>query len=386
MRKHGGIKVQKFKVAQTPDEARKAAYDLGVNEIVLKAQILAGGRGEGKFSSGLKGGVQVTRDLESISDLSKKMIGNHLITEQTPPKGVLVKKVMIAEALDIERETYLAIVMDSSKQGPMLLGSPEGGVDIEEVAKTNPEKIFKVPVDIMEGLTREKSMKLSADLEFKGKSQEEAAKQIEKLYDLFLKVDATQVEINPFVETPDGKVICFDAKIVFDDNAEFRQKEIFAQEDTNETDPHEVKAAKYNLNYIGMDGNIGCLVNGAGLAMATMDIIKLHGGKPANFLDVGGGVTEEQVLNAFKLLTDNPEVKCILVNVFGGIVNCATIANGIIQACKQISLEIPLVVRLEGTNAEKARELLQSSGLQITPASDLKEATVNAVSAVSKVN
>lgn len=382
MKKHG-INIQKFRTAETPDEASKAAYDLGVNEIVLKAQILAGGRGKGEFSSGLKRGVHVTRDLESISDLSKQMIGYHLKTIHTPPDGVLVTKVMIAEALDIERETYLAIVMESSKQGPMLLGSPEGGVDIEELAEKNPEKVFKVPVDIIEGLTREKSMKLSADLEFKGKSQEEAAKQIEKLYDLFLKVDATQVEINPFGETPDGRVICFDAKIVFDDNAKFRQPEIFDQEDTSETDRREADAAKYNLNYIGMDGNIGCLVNGAGLAMATMDIIKLHDGEPANFLDVGGGVNEDQVLNAFKLLTNDSQVKCILVNVFGGIVNCVTIANGIIQACEQISLKIPLVVRLEGTNAEEARKHLESSGLPITPASDLKDAVVKAVSSLN---
>jgi succinyl-CoA synthetase beta subunit len=237
----------------------------------------------------------------------------------------------------------------------------------------------QLPIDISKGVDRKELQKLAEQLEFKGEAQKQAVEQMNSLYNLFLGVDATQVEINPLGETPDGKVVCFDAKINFDDNASFRQKEIFAQEDTTESDPREVAAAKHNLNYIGMDGNIGCLVNGAGLAMATMDIIKLHGGNPANFLDVGGGVNEDQVLEAFKLLTFDKQVKAILVNIFGGIVDCRTISNGIVRACKEISLNFPLVVRVEGLNVTEAREILESSGLPISAAMSLGEAAEKVV-------
>uniref|UniRef100_A0A8D1M6I5 Succinate-CoA ligase GDP-forming subunit beta n=1 Tax=Sus scrofa TaxID=9823 RepID=A0A8D1M6I5_PIG len=313
-----GVKVQRFFVADTANEALEAAKRLNAKEIVLKAQILAGGRGKGVFSSGLKGGVHLTKDPEVVGQLAKQMIGYNLATKQTPKEGVKVNKVMVAEALDISRETYLAILMDRSCNGPVLVGSPQGGVDIEEVAASNPELIFK------------------------------AADQIKKLYNLFLKIDATQVEVNPFGETPEGQVVCFDAKINFDDNAEFRQKDIFAMDDKSENEPIENEAAKYDLKYIGLDGNIACFVNGAGLAMATCDIIFLNGGKPANFLDLGGGVKESQVYQAFKLLTADPKVEAILVNIFGGIVNCAIIANGITKACRELELKVPLVVRLEG--------------------------------------
>ncbi|XP_049571774.1 succinate--CoA ligase [GDP-forming] subunit beta, mitochondrial isoform X2 [Orcinus orca] len=313
-----GVKVQRFFVADTDNEALEAAKRLNAKEIVLKAQILAGGRGKGVFSSGLKGGVHLTRDPKVVGQLAKQMIGYNLATKQTPKEGVKVNKVMVAEALDISRETYLAILMDRSCNGPVLVGSPQGGVDIEEVAASNPELIFK------------------------------AADQIKKLYNLFLKIDATQVEVNPFGETPEGQVVCFDAKINFDDNAEFRQKDIFAMDDKSENEPIENEAAKYDLKYIGLDGNIACFVNGAGLAMATCDIIFLNGGKPANFLDLGGGVKESQVYQAFKLLTADPKVEAILVNIFGGIVNCAIIANGITRACRELELKVPLVVRLEG--------------------------------------
>ncbi|PVD24252.1 hypothetical protein C0Q70_14723 [Pomacea canaliculata] len=311
------------------------------------------------------------------------MLGKKLVTKQTPKDGVKVNKVMVAEALDIARETYFAILMDRSFGGPVMVGSPNGGVDIEEVAEKNPASIFKEPIDIVEGITDVQADAMAKNLGFKGQKIAQAAKEIKNLYKLFLKVDATQVEINPFGETPDGRVVCFDAKINFDDNAAFRQKEIFAQEDFSESDPREVQASKHNLNYIGMDGNIACLVNGAGLAMATMDIIKLHRGSPANFLDVGGTVTENQVYHAFTLLTSDVQVKAILVNIFGGIVNCATIARGITNACKSINLKLPLIVRLEGTNVEEARKILSESNLPIITAVDLDDAASKAVASIS---
>ncbi|CAI8031650.1 Succinate--CoA ligase [GDP-forming] subunit beta, mitochondrial (Fragment) [Geodia barretti] len=293
-----------------------------------------------------------------------------------------IMQVMVAESLDISRETYFAIVLDRSMQGPVLVGSPEGGVDIEEVAASRPERIFKTPVDITVGVTDKQASEMAKNLEFTGPALEEAARQIKSLYRLFCGVDATQVEINPLGETSEGEVVCFDAKINFDDSAKFRQREIFAMEDTAESDPREVEAARYDLNYIGMTGDIGCLVNGAGLAMATMDIIKLHNGQPANFLDVGGGVNEKQVLNAFRIITNDPQVKAILVNIFGGIVDCTTIANGIVGACREIQLRMPLVVRLEGTNSVKARQILDESGLPIQAASDLADAANKVVASL----
>lgn len=377
-----GITVQRFKVADNVTQAQEISQTLDVAEFVIKAQILAGGRGKGTFSSGLRGGVKLTKDPAQVSELVSKMLGYKLVTKQTPKDGVLVNKVMIAEALDIARETYLAILMDRSCNGPVVVASPAGGVDIEDVAEKTPHLIFKEPISILEGITHTQAQKIAKNLNFKGPLLDEAAEQIERLYSLFLKVDATQVEVNPFGETPDGRVVCFDAKINFDDNAAFRQQDIFAQEDTSESDPREVLASKHNLNYIGMDGNIACLVNGAGLAMATMDIIQLHGGTPANFLDVGGSVKEDQVTQAFKIITDDPKVKAVLVNIFGGIVNCATIANGITSACRSINLNVPLVVRLEGTNVDEARNILSSSGLPITTAADLEDAAQKAVASL----
>nr|XP_058931099.1 succinate--CoA ligase [GDP-forming] subunit beta, mitochondrial isoform X7 [Kogia breviceps] len=342
-----GVKVQRFFVADTDNEALEAAKRLNAKEIVLKAQILAGGRGKGVFSSGLKGGVHLTKDPKVVGQLAKQMIGYNLATKQTPKGGVKVNKVMVAEALDISRETYLAILMDRSCNGPVLVGSPQGGIDIEEVAASNPELIFKEQIDIVEGIKDSQAQRMAENLGFFGPLKNQATDQIKKLYNLFLKIDATQVEVNPFGETTEGQVVCFDAKINFDDNAEFRQKDIFAMDDKSENEPIENEAAKYDLKYIGMDGNIACFVNGAGLAMATCDIIFLNGGKPANFLDLGGGVKESQVYQAFKLLTADPKVEAILVNIFGGIVNCAIIANGITKACRELELKVPLVVRLE---------------------------------------
>ncbi|NWZ70599.1 SUCB2 ligase, partial [Acrocephalus arundinaceus] len=306
-----GVTVQRFFVADSANDALEAAQRLKAKEIVLKAQILAGGRGKGIFNSGLKGGVHLTKDPKTVEQLAKQMIGYNLSTKQTPKDGVTVKKVMVAEALDICRETYFAILMDRACNGPVMVGSPQGGVDIEEVAVTSPELIFKEEIDIFEGVKDRQALQMAKNLGFQGPLQQQAADQIKKLYNLFLKIDATQVEVNPFGETPEGQVVCFDAKINFDDNAEFRQKEIFAMDDKSENEPIENEAAKYDLKYIGLDGNIACFVNGAGLAMATCDIISLNGGKPANFLDLGGGVKEAQVYQAFKLLTADPKVKML---------------------------------------------------------------------------
>nr|CAD7401079.1 unnamed protein product [Timema cristinae] len=349
-----------------------------VDEYVIKAQILAGGRGLGYFDNGFKGGVHITKDLGKVSSIVESMIGHNLITKQTSKNGILVKKVMVAESVTIKRECYICIIMDRflsiyvyihfffrfiftlyvsnvyilfftrENNGPVIIASPAGGTDIENVATSSPHLIKTIPVDIEQGVTDEMSKNIAKFLDFKGSLIKEAAAQIKQLWQLFLNVDAVQLEINPLVETSNGGVIAVDAKIIFDDNAKFRHKDIYSLEDETESDPKEIEAAKHNLNYIAMSGNIGCLVNGAGLAMATMDIIKLYGKEPANFLDVGGNVNEEQVLKAFQILTSDENVKAILVNVFGGIVNCATIANGIVNASKTIQLSIPLIVRLEG--------------------------------------
>ncbi|WKY04138.1 hypothetical protein Q1695_005257 [Nippostrongylus brasiliensis] len=383
LEKHG-CTVQKFIIATNQNEAKERIKVFGDIEYVVKAQILAGGRGKGHFIDGKKGlgGVYITMDRDQALNSVSEMVGKRLVTKQTPQEGVKVEKVMVCEGVPIKRETYLAVLMDRESNGPCVVVSPQGGMDIEQVAEKTPHLIFKHPIDIEVGMTDEQALKIASCLEFKGELAKAAAEQIKRLYSLFIAVDATQVEINPFVETKDGRVFCVDAKINFDDSAAFRQKEIFAMEDTSEKDAREVEAHRYNLNYIGMSGNIACLVNGAGLAMATMDIIKLKGGEPANFLDVGGSVNEDQVFHAFRIITNDPQVKCVLVNVFGGIVNCATIANGIVSACRKIKLGVPLVVRLEGTNVEEARSVLRASGLPIITASDLSDAAEKAVAAL----
>ncbi|XP_062585697.1 succinate--CoA ligase [GDP-forming] subunit beta, mitochondrial-like isoform X2 [Saccostrea cucullata] len=369
-----GINVQKFVVCSSAEEAKTAAKKLKVDEYVIKAQILAGGRGKGVFSNGFKGGVHLTKNPNDVEGLVTSMLGHKLKTKQTTGDGVKVSKVMVAEALDLARETYFAIVLDRSFAGPVIIGSKHGGMDIEETAATDPDSIIKEPVDIMTSVTERQCLSVAEKLGFQGNKLQSAADQIRRLYELFVKVDATQVEINPFGETPDGRVVCFDAKINFDDNAAFRQKEVFAMDDMAETDPREIEASRLKLNYIALEGSIGCLVNGAGLAMATMDIIKLHGGEPANFLDVGGGVSEQQVHDAFFLLMGDSHVKTILVNIFGGIVNCATVATGIIKASKKLHLELPLVVRLEGNNVEEAKKILAESGMKITVADGFNDA------------
>jgi len=381
MEKHG-LAVQRFKVAETDQEGVDGAQyllDTGASELVIKAQILAGGRGKGTFDSGFKGGVHLTKDPKEVGALVKAMVGNRLSTKQTPPEGVEVKKVMVAHALDIERETYLAVLMDRAFNGPVLVGSPDGGMDIEEVAEKTPERIFTMPIDINDGISREQSIEMAKNLNFDGDKIITAAEQIEKLYNLFIAVDATQVEINPFGETTEGDVVCFDAKINFDDNAAYRQKEIFAMGDTAESDPREVDAEQFGLNYIGLDGQIGCLVNGAGLAMATMDIVKLEGGEPANFLDLGGGVQEQGVYEAFRIITSDPRVKTILVNIFGGIVNCEVIARGINRAYAELGITVPVVCRLEGTNVDSAKQILAASGNPVQSADSMQDAAKKAV-------
>ncbi|XP_063709563.1 succinate--CoA ligase [GDP-forming] subunit beta, mitochondrial [Culicoides brevitarsis] len=378
-----GVQIQAFRVVQDKQKL-DPLNDFNVKEYVVKAQILAGGRGKGVFDSGLKGGVQITTDRTKMMDLVKQMIGHKLITKQTPKDGLMVKSVMVADSINILRETYLCILMDRENNGPVLIASPAGGVDIEAVAEKTPELIKTVPINVERGLDDKTCTDIAEFLEFKGPLVTQAAKEIKKLYELFNKVDAVQIEINPLAETDDGRVISVDAKLNFDDNAKFRQKEIFNMEVVDELDPKEVEAVKYNLNYISMDGNIGCMVNGAGLAMATCDIIKLNGGNPANFLDVGGSVKEDQVEKAFQILTSDPKVKVLFVNIFGGIVNCATIANGIVGAAKNLGLNLPLVVRLQGNNVTQAVKILKESGLPIHSVSNLDEAAKKAVDALKE--
>lgn len=379
-----GVKTQKWRLATTPEEAESAAKDLKAAELVVKAQILAGGRGKGVFDNGFKGGVHLCKTPSEARTLAQHMLGHKLITKQTPPGGVPVHKLMIAQSIDLAKELYFAILMDRQSKGPVMVASPKGGMDIETVAHETPELIFKEPIDITQGVKPEQTKRLAEKLGFPASRVPEVQKQMANLYDLFIKTDATQVEINPFAETPSGEIYCVDAKINFDDNAAFRQQEVFSMGDTSEDDQREVAASKVGLNYIGMDGNIGCMVNGAGLAMATMDIIKLYKGSPANFLDVGGGANEQQVTEAFKILTSDPQVKAILVNIFGGIMKCDVIAQGIVAAAKQVKLSIPLVVRLEGTNVKLGKELLEKSGLKVITANDLDDAAQKAVAAIAK--
>lgn len=377
------VNIQRWRVADTPEGIFDATKDLNAkSETVVKAQVHAGGRGKGHFDNGFKGGVHLVKTAEEAKDIAAQMLGHKLVTKQTPAGGVPVNKVMVCESLDFERELYFAILLDRACGGPAFVASPMGGMDIEAVAESNPEAIFKVPINIKTGPTDAQTQELAEKLGFKGPLVAKAQTQMKNLYRLFIESDATQVEINPLVEAS-GDVYCVDAKINFDDNAAYRQKEIFDEADTSEEDPREVAAAKFNLNYVGMDGNIGCMVNGAGLAMATMDIIKLHGGEPANFLDVGGGATKNQVKEAFRIVSSDKAVKAILVNIFGGIVKCDIIAEGIINAIQELSLDRPLVVRLEGTNVEKGKELLSKSGFNITTADDLDDAAKKAVASIA---
>lgn len=387
-----GVKVQKGKMADSPAKARQVAEwilkDNPKAELVVKAQIHAGGRGKGTFTNGFKGGVHIAKSAAEVEDYAKKMLGNTLVTKQTGAQGQLCQKVLINEGIQIEKEMYFAILMDRSKGGPCMVASTQGGMDIEEVAHKSPNAILTQPIDIMKGVQEFQVMDLAKRLGFTDDLQKKAAKQMENLYKLFIKTDSTQVEINPFaIGFVPGKkekfVYAVDAKLNFDDSAAFRQKSIFDLRDKSMEDPKDLRAEELGLNYVALDGNIGCLVNGAGLAMGTMDIIKLKGGSPANFLDVGGSATKDMIKEAFKILTSDDKVKTILVNIFGGIMRCDIVAEGVMGAFKEVGLKVPLVVRLDGTNFKKGREILDKSGLPIITASDLEDAAMKAVKAAN---
>ncbi|XP_046393573.1 succinate--CoA ligase [ADP-forming] subunit beta, mitochondrial [Ischnura elegans] len=383
--KEGGIPVPKFGVATTKAEAKEIASKLNVKDIVLKAQVLAGGRGKGSFKNGFKGGVRMVTTPDEAEEIAGKMIGQYLVTKQTGEKGRICNSVMVTERKFTRKEYYMAIMLERAFQGPAVIASAQGGVNIEEVAAENPEAIVTEPIDIIEGISKEKAVKIAKAIGLEDR-QDEVADILLNLYNLLIKKDALLIEVNPFAEDTDGKFFCLDAKLRFDDNAEFRQKEIFSKRDWTQEDEKEVEAAKYNLNYIALDGDIGCMVNGAGLAMATMDIIRLHGGMPANFLDVGGGATAQQVKEAFKIITADPKVNALMVNIFGGIMRCDVIAEGIIAAAKELELRVPIVCRLQGTNVDDAKVLIAASGLKILPCDNLDEAARLAVKLSSIVS
>jgi succinyl-CoA synthetase beta subunit len=379
-----GVATPPGSVASTPEEAEAIAKSLNTSELVIKAQIHAGGRGKGTFKNGFKGGVHLVKTPAEIKDLAAKMLGQTLVTAQTGEAGKLVSKVMVGQSKDPQREMYLAIVLDREAQAPVVIASTRGGVNIEDVAHETPELITHLRVDPALGLQPYEARKLAEVLELKGDLLKPACALFHALYKLFIGTDCSLVEINPLVVTTQNEVMALDAKFNFDDNAMFRHPDIAAYRDITEEDPREVEASKFGLNYIGLDGNIACLVNGAGLAMGTMDIIQYAGGKPANFLDVGGGANEQQVTEAFKILVSDKNVKAILVNIFGGIMKCDTIAQGIINAVKAVSLPVPLVVRLEGTNVAAGKKLLQESNLPIIAADDLADAANKVVAAAKK--
>jgi len=372
--KDAGVPVPNFGVAKSAEEAKQIAHDITTNDLVVKAQVLAGGRGKGSFKGGYKGGVKLVYSPEEVEESAKGMIGDFLITKQTGADGRICNSVMVTERKYTRKEYYIAFMNERAYNGPVIIASSEGGVNIEETAEKNPDSIVKFPIDAVQGLTVEGSKDVAVKLGIHDSKVDEVAQILLNLYKLFVSKDASMVEINPFAEDNSGNFVCLDAKLKFDDNAEFRQKAVFDQRDWSQEDAREVAAAEYNLNYIALDGDIGCMVNGAGLAMATMDIIKLHGGSPANFLDVGGGATAHQVKEAFKIITGDPKVNAILVNIFGGIMRCDVIAEGIIAAARELNLSTPIVVRLQGTNVDEAKVMIGSSGLKILPVDNLDEA------------
>ena len=369
-----GIPVPTGRVAATPDEAVAAAEALGGSLWVVKAQVHAGGRGKA-------GGVKLARDKDAVRAAAQAMLGTRLATIQTGPEGLPVNTVYVESGSAIEREIYLSLTLNREKGQIAMIGSAAGGMDIEEVAAHTPEKITTVNIHPAAGLQPHQCRRMAFALGFTGAQVGEFQKIAMALYRLVMEKDASLVEVNPLIVTKDGSLVALDAKINIDANAVFRQPELAKMRDTAQEDPMELKASEHDLNYVSLDGDIACMVNGAGLAMATMDLIKLHGGSPANFLDVGGGATAERVTAAFNLILSNPKVKAILVNIFGGIVRCDLIAEGVIIAVKNVGVKVPVVVRLEGTNAEKAREMLAASGLEVTAAADLTDAAQKAVAA-----
>jgi succinyl-CoA synthetase beta subunit len=378
-----GVATTRGRVGSTPEEAELIAREIGDVDLAVKAQIHAGGRGKGTFANGFKGGVHIVESAKEAREVASKMLGQTLVTHQTGPHGRVVNKVLVVEAAHIAREIYFAILRDRAIAAPLIVASTEGGVEIETIAAKSPEKIVREPIHPLAGLQPFQTRKLAKQLAFDSAQLKAASKVFDGLFRAFIACDCSLVEVNPLVVTTKGEVLALDAKFNFDDNALYRHPEIVAMRDIAEEDPREVEASKHGLNYIGLDGNIACLVNGAGLAMATMDIIKFYGGNPANFLDVGGGATEEQVTEAFKILIADKNVQAILVNIFGGIMRCDVIAQGIINAAKTVKLSVPIVVRLEGTNVDAGKKMIKDSGLVIIAADDLADAAQKAVAAAS---
>jgi succinyl-CoA synthetase beta subunit len=367
-----GIPVPEGILAESPEAARAAAKQLGTEKVVVKAQVHAGARGKA-------GGVKLVNGPDEAEEVAKSLLGKNLVTIQTDAKGLPVNSVYIEKPSNIARELYLSALVDRTQEKIVFMASADGGMDIEEVAHNTPERIKHVFVSPAAGLQPYQARELGFFIGLNKDQTDQFTKVLQGLYNIFIERDASLVEINPLIVTKEGNIFALDGKLNFDDNALFRQKEIASQRDPSQEDERERLASKYDLNYVTLEGNIGCMVNGAGLAMATMDIVKLHGGQPANFLDVGGGTTAEKVTEAFKLITSSPEVKAIFINIFGGIVRCDLIAEGIIAAVKQVGLKIPVVARLQGTNMEKGQALLRESGLAVTPVSDLTEAAQTVV-------
>jgi succinyl-CoA synthetase beta subunit len=361
-----GVPVPRGQVAFTPEEARAAAQSLGTPVVVVKAQIHAGGRGKG-------GGVKLAKSPDEAAALAKQMLGMKLVTPQTGPGGKIVKRLLIEEGLDIKRELYLGVVIDRAVAAPVFMASAAGGMEIEEVAAKDPTAILRETINPTVGFQPYQARKLAFGLGLGGDAVSNATPFFQALYRAVIETDASLAEINPLVLTGEGKLIALDAKINFDDNAMFRHKDLKELRDLDEEDPLEVEASKFSLNYIKLDGNVGCMVNGAGLAMATMDIIKLAGGAPANFLDVGGGASAEQVKNAFRILMSDAEVKGVFINIFGGILRCDVLATGVVAAARELGIKVPVVVRMEGTNVEKGQEILRESGLNFTIANGMKD-------------
>ncbi|MDX5358862.1 MAG: ADP-forming succinate--CoA ligase subunit beta [Rhodobacterales bacterium] len=380
-----GVPVSDGRAVLRAEEAKAAASELGGPLWVVKAQIHAGGRGKGKFKeteAGEKGGVRLAKSVTEAAEMAQQMLGRTLVTHQTGPAGKQVNRIYIEDGSDISRELYLALLVDRGTSRVSFVVSTEGGMDIEEVAAHTPEKIVSFSVDPATGIQPFHGRKVAFALGLEGKQVKQCVDLIGKLYKAFVEKDAEMIEINPLIVTTEGDLKALDAKVGFDNNALFRQPDILALRDETEEDPKELVASKFDLNYIALDGEIGCMVNGAGLAMATMDIIKLYGAEPANFLDVGGGATKEKVTEAFKIITSDPNVKGILVNIFGGIMRCDIIAEGIIAAVKEVGLQVPLVVRLEGTNVDLGKQIIANSGLNVIAGDDLSDAAKKIVKAV----
>jgi succinyl-CoA synthetase beta subunit len=374
-----GVAVPKIDVAFSSAEAVEKAAGFTGDELVIKTQVLAGGRGLGHFKeNGFQGGVHIVPK-EKIGEYAEKMLGKTLVTKQTGEKGKPCNTVMLAEKFQIKTEKYFAILMDRGSGGPIMIGSKTGGTSIEDIAAKDPSAIVKLPVDIMDGLSDAQAKGMAEKMGFEGAQAESAATSISSLYKVFIECDCTMVEINPFAELTDGRVIVCDAKVGFDDNAEFRQKDIHNKRDISQEDPQEVEAKKFDLNYIKLDGSVACMVNGAGLAMSTMDLLALVGGSPANFLDVGGAANKETICAAFKIIQHDPDVKSIFINIFGGIMRCDVIAEGVVAAVKEIGLTKPLIVRLVGTNVEMGKKIIEESGLDVIAIGDFTEAAKKAV-------